>query len=123
MWKVIITFCLASIIISCSGKQKSSNTKTDPVTKKNQIQKNTENRANLQVHYFLNADNTFGYDIHRNGKRYIHQPNIPAVPGTKGFLVEQDAKKVAGLTIFKINNNILPPTITVKELDSLGIQY
>lgn len=63
----------------------------------------------------------YGYDIYVDGQRYIHQLNIPSVPGTKGFKTEADALKVATLVRKKIENNIMPPSITPEELDSLGV--
>lgn len=63
----------------------------------------------------------YGYDIYVDGQRYIHQVNIPSVPGTKGFESEADALKVATLVRQKIENNIMPPSITPEELDSLGV--
>jgi len=66
---------------------------------------------------------TFGYDIFLNGKLYIHQPNIPAVSGNAGFQTEENARKIAELVIVKIKHNIIPPTVIVNELDSLGVKY
>jgi len=63
----------------------------------------------------------YGYDIYVNGKRYIHQETIPSVPGTKGFESEADALKAATLVRQKIENNIMPPSVTPEELDSLGV--
>ena len=48
---------------------------------------------------------------------------IPAVPGNQGFATESDAKKVGELMLYKIKNKIMPPSIDVRELDSLGIKY
>lgn len=63
----------------------------------------------------------WGYDIYIFGSLYIHQPNIPAVPGNRGFKTEADAKKAGAWAVHKIRNNIMPPTISVEELDSLGV--
>lgn len=63
----------------------------------------------------------WGYDIYKSDAKYIHQPTIPAINGNHSFKTEADAKKVAGLMVKKIRNNISPPTIEIKELDSLGI--
>ncbi|HNT80379.1 MAG TPA: DUF4907 domain-containing protein [Bacteroidia bacterium] len=65
----------------------------------------------------------FGFMIHVDEKPYIHQPNIPAVQGIKGFVSESEAQKVAVLMEHKIRNNIMPPSISVSELDSLHITY
>ena len=62
----------------------------------------------------------FGYDIYRNNALYIHQPNIPAVAGTEGFSTAQNAYKAANLVANKIQNNILPPSVSTHELDSIG---
>ena len=63
----------------------------------------------------------FGYDIYLNGKLYVHQPNVPAIQGNFGFKTSDAAYKTAGLVLYKIKKNILPPSIELKELDSLGV--
>lgn len=68
-----------------------------------------------------NKSSGFGYDILMNGQRYIHQSTVPAVSGNQYFQSETDAKIAASFVCFKIQNNIMPPTITPHELDSLGV--
>jgi hypothetical protein len=68
-----------------------------------------------------NAINEWGYDIFMHDKLYVHQPNVPAVAGKHGFSNEEDARKVANLIISKVINHIMPPTVSVEELDSLNI--
>ncbi|MFH0896100.1 MAG: DUF4907 domain-containing protein [Bacteroidota bacterium] len=68
------------------------------------------------------VDHGFGYDILMNGKPYIHQPYIPAIQGNKVFSSVEDAQKTAALVNFKIKNNINPPSISIRELDSLKIK-
>ncbi len=63
----------------------------------------------------------FGYDILRNGVPYIHQPNIPAVAGNTGFSSVQHAKETAKFVVYKIQHHMLPPTVSIQELDSLGV--
>ncbi len=80
-------------------------------------------KTNIRFITFKNSDNNgFGYDIEVDGRVYIHQPYIPAIPGNNGFKSKDDAEKVARLMEYKIKNNILPPTIEIKELDSLGVK-
>ncbi len=67
--------------------------------------------------------NTFGYDILENNRPLVHQPSIPGLPGNKGFSKKEDAEKCARLVISKINRNLMPPTVTRKELDSLKIKF
>lgn len=79
--------------------------------------------GNITVKVFKNTDTEgFGYDIIMDDHTYIHQPNIPALPGNKGFQTEENARKIADFVVFKIKNNILPPTVEVRELDSLGVK-
>ena len=67
------------------------------------------------------TDNGWGYDIYLNDKKYIHQQNIPAISGDKGFSNKADAEKTAELVITKIKKNIMPPSVTPNELDSLRV--
>jgi len=66
-------------------------------------------------------NNQYGYDIYVNGRLRIYQPTIPGQPGNTGFKNKADAKKVALLVMDKINNGIMPPTVTQEELKNLGI--
>jgi len=97
----------------------------DTEKKDNYINANNKSyeQNNIEIKIFLNSDKqSYGYDILRNGQTYIHQPNIPALPGNNGFSSDNQAKRVAELVAFKIRNNVLPPTVDVNELDSLGIK-
>lgn len=69
------------------------------------------------------AGNTYGYDILVNSKLLIHQPSIPGIAGSKGFATKAAAEKAARLVIKKLQQGIMPPTITIAELDSLKIKY
>jgi len=74
----------------------------------------------IEIKTFENKQG-WGYDIFMDGNKYIHQEIIPSVPGNKGFKSEEDALKAAGLVAHKIRNNIMPPSVTPAELDSLGV--
>lgn len=63
----------------------------------------------------------YGFDILLNGKLFIHQRNVPAPEGMHAFDSEKNAIAVAKLIIRKLEKNIIPPTASVRELDSLGI--
>jgi len=82
---------------------------------------NPYRKAQLTVEFILVPNNTYGYNIKMNGRILIHQPNAPAFPGIEGFLTKEDAQKVGGFVISKIRKNIFPPSVSVSELDSLGV--
>jgi Domain of unknown function (DUF4907) len=82
-----------------------------------------DTQAQIQVIVFKNdvATNGYGYDIMVNGKKMIHQPTIPAISGNHGFHSESDASNAGALVKRKLLNNEMPPTISIDELNSLGI--
>lgn len=80
--------------------------------------------SKLTVKVFENKEGIsgFGYDVLSDGKTLIHQPHLPAVSGNKGFSTKEDAEKTAALMLMKIQKGIMPPTISIEELDSLNIR-
>lgn len=83
--------------------------------------------AEIEIRVFNNDTTSdsilggYGYDIYLFKGLYVHQPHIPAINGNRGFNSASDAEKTAGLTAYKIRNNIMPPSLTVSELDSIGV--
>jgi hypothetical protein len=63
----------------------------------------------------------WGYDIFEGSKLLIHQPNIPVVQGLRGFKTEEDALKVADAVVLKLEQGIMPPTLTLREMQDLGV--
>jgi hypothetical protein len=64
----------------------------------------------------------WGYDVLVNDTLFIHQQQMPAVEGLRGFATQQEAAAVAELIIYRIQNKQLP-TILLKDLDSLHIGH
>jgi len=79
--------------------------------------------AELKVVVIPSESKSFGYDIYMNGTLLIHQPSRPGLPGNERFATEEDAMKVAELVIKKIRNNELPPSVTLQELQELGVLW
>ena len=65
----------------------------------------------------------FGFEILQGTNPLIIQPHIPAIQGIKGFETKEQASIIGNYMIYKINNGIMPPSISVKDLDSLKIIY
>lgn len=63
----------------------------------------------------------WGYDIYVDGKRNIHQPILPGVPGNQHFSSEEDATITGTFAVNKMKQTGGLPTITIKELESLGV--
>jgi hypothetical protein len=67
------------------------------------------------------VNGTWGYDIFKNQKLFIHQINKPSVTGNEGFKTKSDAEKVALLVIDKLKNGEMPPSVTKEELNKLKV--
>ena len=65
----------------------------------------------------------FGFEILQGSSPLIIQPHIPAIQGMKGFDTKEQAAIIGNYMIYKINNGIMPPSISVQDLDSLKIVY
>jgi hypothetical protein len=72
----------------------------------------------------ISVDKGYGYDVYVDGKKLIHQPNIPGRPGMAGFTKKEDSQRVAELVVRKLKNNQIPPAITEEELRQIKfIEY
>ncbi|MFI5171870.1 MAG: DUF4907 domain-containing protein [Chitinophagales bacterium] len=116
--------CIVLLFLLSGGACKNSNTENSSTT-----ETQTETAAdptvdeaikNIEVKTFA-IDNGWGYDIYVNNEKYIHQEHIPAINGLHVFKTKEDAIKVGNLMADKIRNKIIPPTITIDELNALGI--
>lgn len=69
----------------------------------------------------LSNNCTWCYDIYKDKKIFIHQNNIPGLPGNEGFKSRKDAANVACLVIKKLKNGDMPPSVTLFELKKLKV--
>jgi Domain of unknown function (DUF4907) len=119
-------FAVSIAIILCmsctnSDSAKEDNTVIQQPAANKEISSDTKVILEVKTYQNDSAIKEWGYDIYADGVLYIHQPHIPAVPGNKGFQSVQKAETAGNFAVYKIRNNILPPTISVVELDSLGL--
>jgi hypothetical protein len=121
-------FAVNITIILCMTCLNSKSNKEDQQIIRSNIRKtskeifpDTSIRLEIKIYPHDSTLKEWGYDIYANSTLFIHQPYIPAVPGNKGFQSAQQAEIAGKFAAYKIRNNIIPPTISIKELDSLGI--
>jgi hypothetical protein len=82
----------------------------------------TEHRAAELSYRIIDAPNgTFGYDILSDGRRLVHQTNLPGMPGNEGWATREQAEQLAQLVIGKIQKGEMPPSVTAEELNDLNI--
>ncbi len=63
----------------------------------------------------------YGYDIYKGKTLIIHQPSVPALPGNSGFATKAAAEKVAGKVVEKMQKGESLPTLSIEELNQLGV--
>lgn len=71
----------------------------------------------------IRGEHGWGYHIRQDTTLLIEQSVIPGVPGSNGFSSQEEAAKTAELVKHKLDQGIFPPTVSVQELDSMGIKY
>ncbi|MBC7695880.1 MAG: DUF4907 domain-containing protein [Burkholderiales bacterium] len=122
MIKTLLNFIFTALMIcSCSPEQKTDvagNVVPKPMP-------GNEFATTYSSTIFLcdstNSDFGFGYNIITNDHIFIHQPTVPSIPGNKGFSTRAGAERTAEFIIFKLTHNMMPPSVTPRELDSLGV--
>jgi hypothetical protein len=126
-WSCIL---VSTVLIACNSTEDQSQSET--ASPKDSILSSTvepdiklEGDINFIVFETDTVDGSgqsgWGYDIYINDKRMIRQSHIPAVEGVQTFESKSDAGKVAGLVTYKLKNQIMPPSVSIEELDSLEI--
>jgi uncharacterized protein DUF4907 len=88
-----------------------------------QVAASITEKSKVQMEIIELSTGNYGYAIRQNGKLLVEQKHIPAIQQFKPFVNRRDTEKVGMLVKKKLEQNIFPPTISVGELDSLGISY
>jgi hypothetical protein len=77
--------------------------------------------ADISIKIIPSANKTYGYDILLYKRPLVHQPNVPGLPGNEGFTTKERAQKVAEFVVRKIKNNEMPPTVSIEDLNKMGV--
>ena len=112
--------CIAGIyctIMSCADRNEQP-APAETRTHSNTVQPAPEIRYDCKT---FDTDGGFGYDIYINGHVFVHQEHIPAVSGVHPFATESDAWLVGSMAVEKMKQGIVPPTISIQDMQSLGI--
>lgn len=122
-------FCLTLSFASCSDQPQTEKKDSMPAqtAEHDSVQPGPARPLQVEARTFEATDSTgkktgWGYDLYVDGKRTIHQPIIPAVSGNSAFHSEADAKKTGDYAAQKFMRTGQFPSITLDELDSLGIK-
>lgn len=63
----------------------------------------------------------WGYTISAGEKIIVKQPHIPAVAGLQGFSSEAKARRAGEEVAYKLEQGIMPPSLTIEEMKSLRV--
>ena len=121
-------FLAAALVLPlpCLGAEsaKNSNTPKDASPQQAlpaQEKPNPYKNADISVKIIPSVNKTYGYDILVYKRPLVHQPGIPGLPGNEGFTTEERARTVAEFVVKKIRNNEMPPTVSIDDLNKLGV--
>lgn len=64
----------------------------------------------------------WGYEIWKEGVMVINQTHIPAIQGLRAFDTQIQAEKAAEIIKIKLDQGVFPPTISIVELQSIGVE-
>jgi hypothetical protein len=120
--------CFPGISISADEAVDKKNVQQDAkqdvkqeVKKEVKEQKNPYADAEITIKIIPAANKTFGYDILLYKRPLVHQPNIPGLPGNEGFTTKERAQQVAEFVVTKIKKNEMPPTVSIDDLNNMGV--
>jgi hypothetical protein len=111
LWLFFVVFALPGTSLSADNT----------ANKEVKEQKNPYGNAEITIKIIPAANNTFGYDILIYDRPLVHQPNIPGLPGVEGFTTKKRAQTVAEFVVKKIKKNEMPPTVTMDDLNTMGV--
>lgn len=79
--------------------------------------------AVTDIRYFVIrvSDGKYGYTVFIDGQLYIEQKSIPSIAGTAGFATTENADRVARRVVDKIRRGEMPPSVSVKDLQEMGV--
>lgn len=115
--KIVLPACLFISFILLASAYAVHKTSKDNPTQPN----NPYADAAISVNIIPSFNQTFGYDIVIDGKTLVHQPHMPALPGIEGFSTRAKARKVAEFVAQKIRRNEMPPSVTLDDLNKMGV--
>jgi hypothetical protein len=105
------------LIVSCNSNIEP--TKEDISDTKVPLKNNAD--TEFSVVTIENQDATWGYQLLKDGKLMIDQKNIPAIQGNRGFSTKEKAELMGSFILQKVKNGGFPPTVSIEEMDSLGV--
>ena len=115
--QLIIFFAAIAIVINLNGQNPKNQSTSGLLIEEHRY----PDKKLYQFKIISSINNTWGYNILKDDKLFIHQTSIPGLSGNEGFKSKLDAEKVARLVIEKLEKGEMPPTVTKEELSKLSV--
>jgi hypothetical protein len=129
--KFIVLIILGLVFVSCEdvGSKKNpengpkNSTKNEDLSQKDKPVEAEIREKNTSVYEVRTVENAsgWGYEVWKDGAMVIKQEHIPAVQGIRSFSSQEQAQKAADIIKTKLEQGIFPPTMSMAELQSIGI--
>jgi len=121
--KFIVLIILVLVFVSCEDaipKESPNNEGVTLTDKPVEAEKGEKNSSVYEVRTVENASG-WGYEVWQDGAMVIKQEHIPAVQGIRAFSSQEQAQKAAEIIKAKLDQGIFPPTMSMAELQSIGV--
>jgi len=125
--KFIVLIILVLVFVSCgdaANKKSSDNSpKNEELSVKDKPVEAEIPEKNPSVYEVRTVENAsgWGYEVWQDGAMVIKQEHIPAVQGIRAFSSQEQAQKAAEIIKAKLDQGIFPPTMSMAELQSIGV--
>ncbi|MBS1628233.1 MAG: DUF4907 domain-containing protein [Bacteroidetes bacterium] len=118
---------IAVLVLSCN-QHKPEETKNNVLpadaVAKEQMDKAKKSDSIYVELKIIKTDFGYGYEIYKNHEPFIRQDYIPAIEGRKGFVSEEEAKRLGDYVVKKMTEGKMQfPSVTPAEIDSLHITH
>ncbi len=121
--KIIVLIILVLVFFSCKDAVPKKSPKNEDLTLTDKPVEDGKREKDSSVCEVRTVENSlgWGYEVWQNGAMVIKQEHIPAVQGIHAFSSQEQAQKAAEIIKAKIEQGIFPPTMSMAELQSIGV--
>jgi len=124
--KSVLLGLLILLIVSCeNSSEKIKKASVKPVIPEtpSSLPQEKKSKISKSIYDVRVVENSlgWGYEIWKEGAMVINQTHIPAVQGLRAFDSQIQAEKAAEIIKLKLDQGVFPPTISIIELQSIGV--
>ena len=121
--KIIVLIIFVLVFVSCKDAVPKKSPGNEDLTLTDKPVEDEIREKNTSVYEVRTVENAsgWGYEVWKDGAMVIKQEHIPAVQGIRAFSYQEQAQKAAEIIKAKLEQGIFPPTMSMAELQSIGV--